>query len=255
MAKLVPVSGKITRIKPKNGLAHLLHLVLVFMLPLLVYLMVRINFAQIGLLLILLSKWRMFAVKPRHWPANIRANAIDLIVGLSFLIFMLQSDSQMMQITWAFAYGIWLLVIKPGTGIIKVSAQALIGQFVGMTALFLRYGDLNGGLLMIGCWGIAYLAARHFLASFDEPQTRFLSYLWGYFAAALTWLLSHWLLFYGPIAQPTLLVNVIGFGLATLYYLHETDRLSRFYQRQIIFITLAIVIILVVFSDWGDKTI
>lgn len=249
------MQAKLRKIKPKNGLAHFFHLALVFLLPFLVYIMVRINFVQLALLLILLSKWRMFAVKPRHWPASIRANAIDIIVGVSLLIFMMQSGSQLFQLAWMLAYIIWLLVIKPGSQVWAVGVQAIIGQFLGMTALLLRFGDANTGVLVVVTWGICYLAARHFLASFDEPQTRLLSYLWGYFGAALMWLLSHWLLFYGPIAQVTLLVNVIGFGLATLYYLEETDRLSIFFRRQIIFIMLAVIVILVVFSDWGDKTI
>lgn len=253
MAKLP--TKRFKKIRPKNGVAHVLHLLLTLLLPILVYVLVRIHFAQLALLLILLSKWRMWAVKPRHWPANIRANAIDIIVGVSLLVFMIQADSQLFQLIWAAVYAIWLLFIKPGSQVISVSAQALIGQFAGLTALFLRYGDMNALGLIVVTWAICYLSARHFLASFDEPQTRFFSYLWGYFGAALVWILSHWLLFYGPIAQPTLLITVIGFGLATLYYLHETDRLSTFFQRQILFIMLAIVVILIVFSDWGDKTV
>lgn len=249
------MQAKLQKIKPKNGMAHALHLALVIALPVLVYIAVRINFYQIALLLILISKWRMFAVKPRHWPANIRANAIDIIVGVSLLIFMIESGSQMFQLVWAVAYAIWLLFIKPSSQVWMVALQALIGQFLGLTALFLQFGDVNAGFLIIGGWAISYLTARHFLASFDEPQTRLLSYLWGYFAGALIWVLSHWLLFYGPIAQVTLLLSVIGFGLATLYYLHETDRLSRFFQRQIVFIMLAVIVIIIVFSDWGDKTI
>lgn len=249
------MQAKLRKIKPKNGIAHIFHLVLVVALPLLVYVMVRINLAQFALLLILLSKWRMFAVKPRHWPANIRANAIDIIVGVSLLVFMTESGSQLFQLVWAAAYVIWLLFIKPGSRVWAVAAQALIGQFLGLTALFLRFGDANAGVLIVSSWGICYLAARHFLASFDEPQTRLLAYLWGYFAGALIWVLSHWLLFYGPVAQPTLLISVIGFGLATMYYLTETDRLSKFFQRQIVFIMLAVVVILIVFSNWGDKTL
>lgn len=247
-----------SRIKPKNGLAHAAHLVLVFLLPILIYVMVRIHVPQMALVLILLSKWRMFAVKPRHWPANIRANAIDLIVGISVLVFMMSSGTQMFQLVWAATYGVWLLFIKPSTGAIMVSVQAIIGQFFGMTALFLRFGDVPAIYLVAATWGICYLAARHFFASFDEPLTRFLSYFWGYFGAAVTWILCHWLLFYpsgGAIAQPTLLINVVGFGAATLYYLEETDRLSLFYRRQILFIVMAIIVILIVFSDWGDKTI
>lgn len=248
-------SRVVAKIKPKKGVAHFIHLVLVCLLPILVFIMVRIHFVQLALVFILLSKWRIFAVKPRHWPAHIRANAIDLMVGVSVLIFMMHSGSQMVQLIWAVSYGVWLLVIKPSSNVLMVSAQALIGQFAALSALFLQYGDLHPALLVIGAWGICYFSARHFMTSFDEPLTRFISYLWAYFGAAIVWLLSHWLLFYGPIAQPTLLLSVMSFAMATLYYLDETDRLSIFYRRQILFIMMAIIVIIIVFSDWSDKTI
>jgi len=31
--------------------------------------------------LVLLSKWRVFAVRPRYWFANLQANMVDVIVG------------------------------------------------------------------------------------------------------------------------------------------------------------------------------
>jgi hypothetical protein len=245
--------------KPKKGLANVFHIILTLLLPLLVYVLVAMHFALAAVVLVLISKWRMFAVKPRHWPANIRANAIDIIVGLSLIVFMMtavQGGSQLLPIVWAVAYAVWLLFIKPGSQVLSVSGQAMIGQFLGMTALFLRFGGVQAGILVVAGWGICYLTARHFLASFDEPQTRFFSYLWGYFGATVIWILSHYLLSRGVFFQPVLLINVIGFGLATLYYMHETDRLSTFYQRQITFIILSVVVILVIlpFILW-DKTL
>jgi hypothetical protein len=82
-----------------------------------------------------------------------------------------------------------------------------------------------------------------------------LAYVWGYFGAALTWLLSHWLLFYGVLAQPTLLLSTLGYGLAILYYLDHNDRLSQGLRRQFIFIMTAIVLVVLVFSDWGNKVV
>ncbi len=256
---MLRVPNRIAKMKPKKGLANVFHLVLTLLLPLLVYILVAMHFALAAVMLVLFSKWRMFAVKPRHWPANIRANAIDMIVGLSLVVFMMtaiQSGSQLLPMVWAAAYAIWLLFIKPGSKVLPVSAQALIGQFLGMTALFLRFGGVATGILVTATWGICYLTARHFLASFDEPQTRFFSYLWGYFGATVVWILSHYLLSRGAFFQPVLLINVIGFGIATLYYLQETDRLSSFFQRQITFIVLSIVVILVIlpFILW-DKTL
>ena len=35
-----------------------------------------------GVLLVLLSKWRIVAVRPRYWWVNLKANLVDLIVGV-----------------------------------------------------------------------------------------------------------------------------------------------------------------------------
>jgi hypothetical protein len=244
-----------TKIKPKYGFSYFVHLGLLVALPLLVFIFIRLHIVQLALAVTLLSKWRMLAVRPRHWPANIRANAIDIIVGISVVIFMSQTDVQLFQVMWALAYGVWLIFIKPGTSAFWIAVQAMIGQLVGLMALYLIFGGATLFTLVIGAWVVAYSSARHFLGAFEEPQTRFLSYIWGYFAAAITWVLGHWLLFYSHIAQPTLLISVIGYGLASLYYLHEHDRLSSLVRRQIVLVMVAVIFIVLAFSDWGDKAL
>lgn len=245
----------LTKIKPASGFSHLLHNVLVVLLPAIVFVFVRIDLIGLALAVILLSKWRMLAVKPRHWPANIRANGVDLIAGLSFLVFIVYSDAQITQLIWAFIYGLWLLLLKPRSNTLGVSVQAVLGQFLGLSALFLYWGDAPSLVLVAAGGVVCYLSARHFFASFDEIYARFLAHTWSYFAAALIWILSHWLLFYGNLAQPTLLLSVIGFGCAGLYYLEQTDKLSLLLRRQLVFVMAAIVIIVLAFSDWGDKTV
>lgn len=243
------------KIKPISGFAHVFHIGLSILLPLLVFILVRIDLVELAATIILLGKWRMFAVKPRHWPANVRANSVDIIVGLSVLVFMSNTDSQTVQLVWALLYSGWLVFLKPGTGGLAVAAQALTGMVAGLSALFLNWGGSSLYLLVIGSWAVCYAAARHFLTSFDEPLTSFLSHVWAYFAASLVWVLGHWLLFYGVISQPTLLLSLVGFGLASLYYLEKTDRLSVLMRRQIIFILLAVVVVVLAFSDWGDKAV
>jgi hypothetical protein len=249
------VKEALKKVKPAGGFAHVLHFLLVAMLPTLVFIFVRLELAAIAVALILLGKWRMFAVRPRHWPANIRANAIDIIVGLSFLVFMTHSNSPGFQLIWALLYAAWLLLIKPRSTPLFVSLQAIIGQTLGLSALFLNWGDTSVLVLSGVAWAICYSSARHFFTNFEEPRTRFLAYTWGYFAAALTWVLSHWLLFYSQVSQVTLLLTVIGVGLAGLYYLDITDRLTSLVRRQIVFIMAAIILIVLVFSDWGDKAV
>ena len=80
--------------------------------------------------------------------------------------------------------------------------------------------------------------------------------MWAYFGAALTWILGHWLVFYyNVVAQPTLLLFTVAFSLGTLYYLDHFDKLSKGIRRQIIFILITIITVIIVFSDWGDKIV
>lgn len=244
-----------SKIKPASGFSHFVHILLAVLLPVLVFVLVRLEFLGLATTLILLSKWRMLAVKPRHWPAHFRANGVDIIVGLSVLVFMIHAQTQSVQLLWAALYAAWLVLIKPKSGVMGVSSQALIAQFLGLSALFLHWGNASVATLVILGWLICYSSARHFFTSFDEPLTRYLSDAWAYFSAGMIWILSHWLLFYGAIAQPTLLLTVIGFGLAGVYYLDQADRLSAALRRQIVFVMIAIVAIVITFSDWGDKAL
>jgi len=247
-----PLLHKLT---PSRGFSHIFYFVYNAFLPILVFLLVRWTFIPLALSLILLSKWRMFAVRPRFWLANIRANAIDIIIGVSVLAFMVATGSEIAQAIWTVLWGVWLIVVKPRTDMLWVSLQALIGFAVGLTALFLTW-DHQPLFVLVGSAGlICFFAAYHFFESFDEPYTRLLACFWGYFGAALVWILGHWLLFYGPIAQPTLLLVAIALGLGSLYYLDHFDRLSLNIRRQVIFILIAVVLVVLTFSDWGDKIV
>ena len=245
------------RFKPSTGFSHIVHGALVSLMPTMLFIITRLQFfqLQLGIALILLSKWRMFAVKPRHWFANIRANAVDIIVSLSCLMFMIHGGVFIVQFTWAVIYGIWLMIVKPKSSTFGVILQALIAQSAGMMALTIAWGGAHSLILVLGAWVINYMSARHFFAGFEEPMARYLSQVWGYFSASLLWILSHWLLFYGPIAQPALLLTVIGFGLGGMYYLEKSDRMSTMLQRQINFVVFAVVMIVITLSYWGNRTI
>jgi hypothetical protein len=245
----------LTKVKPVNGFGYFLHLGLIVLLPLALYVLVGLQLVIPALVIILLSKWRIIAVKPRFWPALLRANAIDIIVGLSVLAFMVHSGSLYTRALFAIAYGIWLLVIKPKTTTLWVSTQAAIGQFAGLTALFMVEGGASLFLLVLGAGMIGYFTARHFFDSYDEPYSRLLSYTWGYFSASLLWILGHWLLFYGFLAQPTLILSALGYGLAALYYFDHENKLSPLLRRQFIFIMAAILIVVLAFSDWDGKIV
>jgi hypothetical protein len=246
----------LAKAKPTSGFAHILHLLLLVILPVAIFIFIRENFVLLAFSVVVLSKWRMFAIRPRFWAANIRANAVDLIVGLSIVLFIIHSgDTVLLQLLWVVLYGLWLIVVKPASSLFMISAQAFIAQLFGLMALYLAWaaGPLYGLTLLTGL--ICFLAARHFFDGFNEPYARLLAYVWGYFGASLAWLLGHWLLFYRIVAQPTLLLTTLGYGLAVLYYLDHGDRLSKGVRRQFVFIMVAIVLVVLTFSDWGDKVV
>ncbi|MCL4358046.1 hypothetical protein M1512_04120 [Patescibacteria group bacterium] len=246
------------RLKPTRGFSSLAHNSLLLALPLIIFALVRLNesqFTQLAIALVVLSKWRMFAVRPRFWPANIRANAVDLMVGISIVLFMTHSGSAWVQFGWAIAYGFWLIYLKPATSSLMISLQAGIGQLCGLSALYLAWagGPLYGLMILTGL--ICYLAARHFFDAFDESYSRLLSYLWGYFSAALVWILGHWLLYYGVFAQPTVILAAIGYGVGAVYYWDHYDKLSISLRRQLIAVMLIILLVVIIFSDWGSKVV
>lgn len=247
------VKKLIHKIRPVRGFAHIFHVGFVAILPLIVFTLVRLELIGVALAVILLSKWRIFAVRPHHWPAHFRTNAVDVIFSLSMLAFMASTTAMSLQLLWVLVYEIWILYIKPGSSPFMVSAQALIAQAVGLTALFVAWEDASLAALIISTAAILYFSSRHFFNSFEEPAYNAYSWTWSLFGASLAWILGHWLLFYGPVAQLALLLTILGYGLAALYYLSETDKLSRPLQRQVVFIMIALVGVILNFSDWGSN--
>lgn len=240
----------VARIKPVRGVSSLLHFGLLLGFPLILFVLIRLDFVPLAFILIGLSKWRMFAVRPRFWLVNIRANAIDIIVGLSTLVFMTQTSSASWQFVWALAYAAWLILLKPRSNVLYTSLQAGVGFIVGLMAIYIAWGGTPLSVLVLASGTVCFLAARHFFDSFDEPYARLLSYLWGYFGAALTWLLGHMLVVYphqtGYVSQPLLFLSVIGVGLAAAYYLDHFDRFGDYIKRQILFVSGGIVVLLII---------
>jgi hypothetical protein len=243
------------RIKPTKGFSHVFYVGLNVLLPLLAYILVRIDFVSVAIVLVLLSKWRMFAVRPRYWVINLIQNGVDIMVAVSLIIFMATTSVVWWQLFWAACYGAWLVWLKPRYDVLSVSAQAMIAQLLGLSVLYIKFGDGSIVGLVAGTWLVAYLAARHYLTSFEESHSALLAHIWGYFAASLAFILGHWLLFYGSIAQIIVILTTIGYGLAALYYLDATERLTQSLNKQLLGIMLAILVIIVLFSNWTGATL
>lgn len=238
----------VARMKPVRGVSSFLHNGLLLVFPLALFALVRLDFVQLAYILIALSKWRMLAVRPRFWPANIRSNAVDIIVGVSTLVYMTQTSSSVWQLVWALVYAAWLIFLKPGSTVSYISVQAGVGFIMGLTAMFIAGAAAPLYALVLGAGILCFLAARHFFDSFDEPYSRLLSYLWGYFGAAMVWLLGHLLVVYpsqtGYLNQPLVLLVVIGSALAVTYYLDHFEKLSSYVKWQTAGVAAVIVLLI-----------
>ena len=250
------VKSILRKVKPKYGFAHVFHLSLVAIVPPLVYVFASLDFLGVAIAVVLLSKWRIFAVKPHYWMAHVRTNSVDIIVGLSVVAFMFASQSSIAsRLVWLGLFELWVLVIKPGTSTLMVSTQALLAQLAGVSAILVSFKTLDFAFYILLCSAVSYFCGRHFFGTFEEAHAIQYSWYWAFFSGCIIWILSHWLLFYGPVAQAALLLTVIGYGLAGVYFLHEHDKLTMLVRRQIIFVVSAVVFVMMAFSNWGDGII
>ena len=68
---------------------NIAHIFLNIILAVIVWLSIYITKTPwIAILLVFVSKWRTFAVRPRFWLANVKSNLVDLIFSLSIVILM-----------------------------------------------------------------------------------------------------------------------------------------------------------------------
>jgi len=150
--------------------------------------------------LILLSKWRVLAVRPRFWFAHVQSNMVDLIVSVSLVVLLYAagggSTGVAVQIVLAVLYVLWLLVLKPRAKRSLVVMQAAVAVFVGTTALFIASYEWPSSLVVLVMWVIGYAAARHVLAAYSESMVTLLSFVWGLLFAELGWLAFHWTIAY-----------------------------------------------------------
>ncbi len=143
--------------------------------------------------LILLSKWRILAVRPRYWFVNLQANMVDIIVGLSTVVLLYAANgATAVQAALAVLYAGWLLFIKPRSKRAYVAIQAGVAIFLGVTALMTVSFDWISSPVVILMWVIGYSAARHVLGSYDEAHISFYSLVWGLVFAEIGWLAYHW---------------------------------------------------------------
>lgn len=198
----------------------ILNITLAVMLLVLV-LVVNVPWPALGL--VLLSKWRIFAVRSRYWAANIRANMVDVIVGISMVVFLYSAVGDLpTQIGLTALYVAWLLFLKPKSKRSYVAAQAMVGLVFGIGAIVQLSPDLPASVVVVLSWLVGYASARHILSVQHESHINFLSLLWGFVVAEIMWLAYHWTIGYQigntlQLAQVVIIVAALSFLAERVY--------------------------------------
>jgi len=167
-----------------------------------------------AILIVLLSKWRIFAVRPRYWLAHLQANLVDTVSSVAFVILMYtvvvsvapSFEQSIVLASLTLHYIVWLLVIKPRSSRLFMHIQASVSVFLGTTALYAISFDWPGFLVVIFMWIIGYGAARHSFASYEEENTEFFSIAWGLVFAELGFLVYYGTIAYVPFGLSSLLI-------------------------------------------------
>lgn len=169
--------------------------------------------------LVLLSKWRILAVRPRYWFVNVQTNLVDIIVSLSIVILLYSAGGAIaVQVLLTALYITWLLYVKPKSKRVFIAVQAGAAVFLGTSALMTVSYDWIASLVVLAMWLIGYSAARHVVSSYDEAHGSFYSLVWGLVFAELGWLAYHWTFAYEipgagdiKLSQMALIVTAISF--------------------------------------------
>ena len=180
----------------------------------------------IGGIFVLVSKWRMFAVRPRFWLVNIKANLVDLIVGMSFVLIAYSAGTSILpiHIVVAVLYTLWLILLKPRSTEFATKCQALTAVFLGTTATVLLFGgDSESAYLVLACFLIGYAASRHVLIQSDDENFGLVTLMAGLISAEIAWLLHSWLIVYSfgnsgiMVPQLSIVLTVFSFMLGRIY--------------------------------------
>lgn len=199
----------------------------------------------LAIFIVLLSKWRVFAVRPRFWFANVQSNLVDYIVNISIVILMyLAHTSNVINIEKNIVIGIyfllyvaWLLYIKPKSKRSFMALQSGFALFLGVSALYSIGYDWWATPVVLLMWIIGYAFSRHILSSYDESRITFLSLIFGFGLAELGWIVYQWTVAYVPFgitalsfprASLTLLcLSIIVYKSYDSYYHNEKIKWSQ----------------------------
>ena len=152
----------------------------------------------LGILLVLMSKWRIFAVRRRYLWLNIKSNLVDLIVGISVVLLSFAAGSALLPVDFLLMgiYVVWLLVIKPMSSEMANLVQSLIAVFLGISAVTLLTSGINAAVMAILAFLIGYAASRHVLSQTRDTDFTLTTLVCGLIFAEVAFLCHSWAIVY-----------------------------------------------------------
>ncbi|MCL2037917.1 hypothetical protein FWG95_02855 [Candidatus Saccharibacteria bacterium] len=214
-----------------------------------------------ALLLVLLSKWRVLAVRPRYWWNNILSSLPDLVMGLGMVVLMWQAGvlgsavammAWPMQIVLGAFYAFWLIWLKPQHKHKLILVQSGVSQFVGLMAIF-------GVAYLLPLWavvGLAFIvsfaAARQILGLHEEKDQTLLALIWGLAVSQLAFAAWHWTVAYQitpllRVPQMAIVIAVLSFVAERAYAGWHNDHKIQWHEVQVsVIFAIAVIGLLVV---------
>lgn len=152
----------------------------------------------IGIILVLVSKWRIFAVRSRYFFLNLKANLVDIIVGVSVVLLAYSGGPSFLisDIILMVFYPIWLLFIKPLSSETATLVQSLIAVFLGISAATTISVGTNSILLVFLAFLVGYAASRHVLIQSNDKDFTLTTLVCGLVFAEIAWLSNSWSIVY-----------------------------------------------------------
>lgn len=172
-----------------------------------------------GLVLILLSKWRVFAVRSRYLLINIKANLVDFIVGFSVVLLAYFAGNSLLPIDFGLIalYIIWLLFIKPLSSEAATLVQSVVAVFLGISAISVLTTNMNALFGVVLAFLVGYAASRHILIQTTDKDFTLTTLVCGLVFAEIMWLCHSWAIVYSfngtgiSIPQSAIILTIFAF--------------------------------------------
>ncbi|MBR3137921.1 hypothetical protein IKG41_01060 [Candidatus Saccharibacteria bacterium] len=247
--------------KSRNIASNMVHVFLNLLLGIgAVLVTVLTSSPALGIVLVLISKWRVFAVRARYFTLNLKANLVDLIVGISVVLLSYFAGTSFLVVHFLLMifYSVWLLFIKPLSSENATLAQSLIAVFLGMSAATIMSSSLNPIVIILLAFLIGYSASRHVLFQSDDKDFTLTTLVCGLVFSEVAWLCHSWAIIYTfgatgiRIPQSAIILTIFAFVYnyarqAMIKY--QDDFRFKHIIGPVVFGTVLIAIIVLAFSN------